>query len=121
MSSTEEQLPLWNLEDLPILRRRKRRKFTLSPAQLARRVEQLEFSLWNEDEMLQLREYVLMRSLATISTDLHSLDTEQDVLDWVHSDSIHPFSFRVCCEAACLDPDELREAVDYTMSRHSKH
>ncbi|EKC7897401.1 hypothetical protein FA341_15280 [Pseudomonas aeruginosa] len=64
------------------------------------------------DEYVEwLREYLLKITLRQI---IHSQVSEQnwrDAMDWILSDEVYPFSFRVCCEAMMCDFEDVRAAT----------
>ena len=68
---------------------------------------------WTDDEMDTLRDRLLEKSLADLvkGRKYRGVSYYQEVLDWVMSDSEHPFSFNVCCTQAGFYPHLVREAV----------
>ena len=73
---------------------------------------------WSEQDILALREGVLLEAVKT-ATGLRKTKRRKDAQDWIADDSLHPFSFRVCCDAIPVDPDELRETLVEYAGRHS--
>lgn len=68
---------------------------------------------WTAEEIRQLREAVLEDVLATLlkAGGRENRDDREEAWEWLLDDSIQPFSFRVCAQAAAVDPDDLRETV----------
>lgn len=66
---------------------------------------------WSDEDIEGLRESLIYQSLAQLSTKRSAEEMKQDIMDWVHSDDMHPFSFIVCCKAIGLDYETLREGV----------
>jgi hypothetical protein len=74
---------------------------------------ELEFQrgLWSEAEVQSLRAGILRKAIKTLAHPRVAPKTRGDLLDWIDSDQIAPFSFRVCCLTEGLDPDRLREML----------
>jgi hypothetical protein len=64
---------------------------------------------WTDELVEQLQAYVLKKSLSLLGDGRVCLKTRTECLDWLLDDSIHPFSFHVCCYAMDVNPLTLRE------------
>ncbi|SEJ60770.1 hypothetical protein SAMN04244579_04897, partial [Azotobacter beijerinckii] len=42
-----------------------------------------------------------------------------EAVEWVMSDEVHPFSFKVCCAALQADHEDVREGVLAIMRKHA--
>lgn len=62
-----------------------------------------------DDYIGWMREYLLELTLRQLVHPQTSEVTWRDGMDWLLSNAIHPFSFRVCCEALLCDFEEIRE------------
>lgn len=72
---------------------------------------------WTDEHILKLMDGLLVETLSVFNEDKTSMDTVKDALDWVMSDDILPFSFVVCCKAAGLDYEDVRQGVLYCLKR----
>ena len=68
------------------------------------------FEPWDESLVLSLREGVLYDALQTVFDGRAMRESRSEALRWILSDGMGPFSYRVCCAAVGVDPDELRES-----------
>lgn len=85
---------------------------------------------WTDDDISGLREFMLNRHLNFILDGRSGKAMASEAWDWVLSEEIHPFSFRVCVEDAalqlglsfgdwiCVDRDEIRE-VFYALAKRA--
>tara|TARA_R110002051_G_scaffold318017_2_gene399818 strand:- start:4459 stop:4887 length:429 start_codon:yes stop_codon:yes gene_type:complete len=64
---------------------------------------------WSVEQVVKMREVLLEDALEALAST-YTTDPD-DYLEWMKSDEIGPFTFRVCCSAAGYDPDELRDAM----------
>jgi len=76
-----------------------------------------EVDEWSDEEILELRSYLLHKTLSILEDGRSCLSVRTESLYWLMSDVIHPFSFRVCCEAEGVDPDRMREGVIHLMKQ----
>ncbi|MBB3105092.1 hypothetical protein [Azomonas macrocytogenes] len=67
------------------------------------------FAETTHDYVEWLREYLLILTLRQIVNRQVSEETWREAMDWLLSDEIHPFSFRVCCQAQLSDHEDIRE------------
>ncbi len=65
---------------------------------------------WSDRDILALREGVLLEAVKT-ATGLSKTARWKEAQAWIADDSLHPFSFCVCCAAIPVNPDELRETL----------
>lgn len=72
---------------------------------------------WSDDEISWIREWLLNRSLAQLKDHRVADHTKQEMMDWVMSDEIHPFSFVICCREAGYSSERLRDGVIHTLCR----
>lgn len=77
----------------------------------------IEVDAWSDDEILELRSYLLHKTLSILEDGRSCLSVRTESLDWLMSDVIHPFSFCVCCEVEGVDPDRMREGVIHLMKQ----
>lgn len=73
-----------------------------------------------DDYVEWLREYLLKITLRQITHSQVSAQNRQEAMDWLLSDEIHPFSFRVCCEALLCDFEDVRDATLAIVAKHRK-
>jgi len=66
---------------------------------------------WGEEEVEVLRYGILKDALHLICDKRNSLRERVDTLVWIEGERDDPFSFKVCCEASGLDPDELHGRI----------
>lgn len=66
---------------------------------------------WTEANVEMLRSKLLVTTVREIADRRTSKKVVTEVWDWILSDEVHPFSFRVCCESSDLDPLKMREAL----------
>lgn len=64
---------------------------------------------WTEEDVEQLQIYVLKKTLSSLQDGRVCLVTRTECLDWLLDDSIHPFSFRICCYAMNVNPIAIRD------------
>ncbi|MFC1381321.1 MAG: hypothetical protein G8D84_21685 [gamma proteobacterium symbiont of Clathrolucina costata] len=74
---------------------------------------------WTDWEIEQLRLYVLKKTLSLFHDRRNCLKARTEALDWLMDDSIHPFSYVVCCEVAGVDPDTMRAMVVDAIKRNN--
>ncbi len=65
---------------------------------------------WSDEAISSLREAVLMDTLRNL-TDGRATTAKAEALEWMLSDDIHPFSFRVCASEMGMDYEEIRIRV----------
>lgn len=73
-----------------------------------------------DDYIDWLREYLLKLTLRQIIHPQVSDKNWREAVDWLLSDEIHPFSFRVCCNASGADHEDVREGTLQIMRKHMK-
>lgn len=66
---------------------------------------------WTEEEVRMLHEWLLVRSLETLSAASRP-DVIQEILGWVNGPIEEPFAFRTCCAVSGYDWEELRDGVN---------
>jgi len=77
---------------------------------------------WTDANIERLRSKLLVTTVREIADRRTSKKVVTEAWDWILSDDVHPFSFRVCCESEDLDPLKMREALVSlyrTLSRRS--
>lgn len=73
------------------------------------------------DEYVEwLREYILKLTLKQIIHSQVSESNRAEALQWAMSDEVHPFSFRVCCDALGVDYEEIREGLLTVIKRQGR-
>lgn len=77
----------------------------------------IEVHGWSDEEIMGLRCYLLHKTLSILEDGRSCLSVRTESLDWLMSDVIHPFSFRVCCVTEGMNPDQMREGVLYIMKQ----
>lgn len=63
---------------------------------------------WSDQEVENLRIWFLRRNIRQIADRRGSKKSAKETWDWISSDEIGPFSFRICAEACDLDWRLLR-------------
>lgn len=71
---------------------------------------------WSDRGILELREVVLSHALRDAVRK-----NDREAQNWIISDEIAPFSFRVCCGVLGLDAEEVRSGVMGIIKRSTKH
>lgn len=71
-----------------------------------------------EEYIEWLREYLLKLTLRQILHPQVSELHRREAVEWVMSDEVHPFSFKVCCAALQADHEDVREGVLAIMRKH---
>lgn len=64
---------------------------------------------WCNDSVDKIRSYLLKKTLAIFSDGRASSSSKAEAFEWLMSEELMPFSFRVCCGIEDLDPDLIRE------------
>lgn len=77
-----------------------------------------EESRWTDDDIERLRIYVFRKTLASLTDGRVCLKVRTESLEWLMDNSIHPFSYLVCCEAMDENPIKLREMVVEILKRN---
>lgn len=127
MENTAMSLPLVDLfgERVVIQRRFNRQSRRPSPVM---RVEQLGFLdiLEMSDEELEairpadefsdefidwLRGYMLTSAFRQVTHSQVSAANRAELMAWIESDALHPFSFSICCMAMEADPEHVRHGL----------
>jgi len=78
---------------------------------------------WSEDDIAKARCVLLTDSINELSDNRTRAETCDEIWEWVASDRIHPFSFRVCVQALCADLGisveitEVRERIRWLVRR----
>lgn len=75
---------------------------------------------WTDEEILDLRQLVLFRAIATIEDGRCSKASRTEALRWIMDDSIHPFSFCTCCQymdEGYVDHEEFRQSLLYRFKK----
>lgn len=71
----------------------------------------------DDDYIDWLRGYLLQMTLRQILHPQVSMQNWWDGVIWMLSDDDHPFSFKICCNAAGADHEEVRQGVRRVMRR----
>jgi len=66
---------------------------------------------WTDAAVDRLRQRLLDDALRRLSRRRTPTRDRQSLMDWVLSDAITPFSFRICAAASGYDADTLRDGV----------
>jgi hypothetical protein len=72
---------------------------------------------WSDTDVQTLRFRLLVDAIRALENPRVGAVTRSGLLDWIASDKITPFSFRVCCIAEGLDPDALRDLLNFRFKR----
>lgn len=126
MENTAIALPLLDLFGEQVIIQR--RSFERSPRRKASPVRAIQMGFLDilemsdaelealrvEDEITEdcvswMREYLLKITLRQIIHPQVSEQNWREAMDWLLSDEIHPFSFRVCCLEMMSDFEDVRE------------
>lgn len=75
---------------------------------------------WTDEDIARLRRGVLKKTLSIFSDGRSCLRARTEALEWLMDDSIHPFSFRICCESIEVDAVSLRDKVLEMLKRRKK-
>lgn len=70
-----------------------------------------------DDYIDWMREYLLKLTMRQLVHPQVSDDNWRDAMAWMMSDEIHPFSFRICCEAMHCDFEDVREATLHIVAK----
>ena len=71
--------------------------------------ERLEWSL---DDVINLKESLLMTSLHQMKDKKSAFDTRVDIRAWMESTDNGGFSFNECCAVCGVEPEELRDELE---------
>ncbi|MGP9797098.1 hypothetical protein ACT3UJ_07035 [Halomonas sp. 86] len=63
---------------------------------------------WTKEDIISMRVHLLVTTLDSLADPRIN---HEEMLEWIKSDELGPFTFYVCCSAAELDPDDLRDAL----------
>ncbi len=85
-------------------------KATVIPFPQMRNDAQANTYEWTAQEISQIREMLLMDSLRNL-TDGRATLVKTEVMDWMMSDELEPFSFRTCASDMGFDYIEIRVRV----------
>ena len=66
---------------------------------------------WTDEDIDMLRAFVFEKTLYPLQDSRASLAARTDSVEWLMDDSMHPFSYIVCCGVMGVDPYEFRELV----------
>lgn len=67
---------------------------------------------WVDEDIEELRQFVLHKTIDVILDGRSSLDVRTEAVEWILDESIHPFSFDVCCRFGVhVDPEIFRRLV----------
>ncbi|RME42314.1 MAG: hypothetical protein D6791_18045 [Chloroflexi bacterium] len=74
---------------------------------------------WSDREVEIMREGLLFASLHDLCDARVAEWTREEIWEWIESDEIHPFSFRVCVAAydASIDVQELRRHIRWLVEK----
>lgn len=72
---------------------------------------------WTDEAIDHLRAELLARTVHTLKDERVSMKAKTDAWCWMFSNSVAPFSYKVCCEAAGVNPAELRQAIQNRLGR----
>ncbi|RYY74419.1 MAG: hypothetical protein EOO52_12710 [Gammaproteobacteria bacterium] len=78
---------------------------------------------WTDEEILDLRQLVLFRAIATIEDGRCSKESRTEALRWIMDDSVQPFSFSTCCQymdEGYVDHEEFRNSLLYRFKKSIK-
>lgn len=75
---------------------------------------------WSDQDVLVLREYLVYHSLGHLNDGRASKIMKDDVLDWIFSEELHPFSFIICCSALELDFTAVRQGITVCLNKMDK-
>jgi hypothetical protein len=89
------------------------------PAQfgLSRDFEHKPGLAWSDTDVQTLRFGLLVHAIKALENPRVGANTRSILLDWIASDETTPFSFRVCCLTEGLDPDTLRDLLNFRFKR----
>lgn len=65
---------------------------------------------WSDDAISNIRERLLMSTLGSL-TDGRAVSAKTEAMEWMLSNEIHPFSFRVCADDMGMSYIEIRDRV----------
>lgn len=138
MENLALQMPVLDLFGEQVIIRQRSSGPRRQPAQfrLVQELEQLAFIdiLGMSDEELEkqrqldgitddyidwLRGFILKRTLRQLLHSQTNEDSKREAYEWLMADDVHPFSFRVCCEAYDSDYTEVRQGVESILRKHA--
>jgi len=70
---------------------------------------------WFEDEVEKMRVGLLITSIRDVCDNRVAEVNREEVWDWINSNEIHAFAFRVCLASydPRIEPDEMRERISW--------
>lgn len=75
---------------------------------------------FDDDEIVELHYALLKGSVSSLIDARTDCDHKDDIHRWVADDSVHPFSFRKCCELEGCDPEIMRMEIDRMVKKFAK-
>jgi hypothetical protein len=93
---------------------------------LAKPEHEIDVEAWTTDDVVSLREFMLWRHVHYVMDRRTSDETIRETWEWILSEDVAPFSFRVCLDSVMrqtgntlpgndsvmtCDPDEIREQI----------
>lgn len=82
------------------------------------REEDIEKSVWTDDDIATLREGILREALHVLLDNRAGMATRRDRWKWIMDDSERPFSFKTCATVCEVHWEELRESLTSLCRRH---
>lgn len=80
-------------------------------------VATLEAVTWTEEEVVTLREGILVNALTSLAKGHMKSEARRELMEWLDSEELEPFSFNVCALNTGRDPEILRAAIHRIMEK----
>lgn len=75
---------------------------------------------WSQEGITLFRKRLLHESLRQLADRRVSIQTRMEIIEWVKSDVIEPFSFVVCVRESGFDVNALRDRLNRLLTRFWK-
>lgn len=79
-----------------------------------------EIPEWTDQGINELRVGILEKMLASVDDQRVNLEARTENFEWIMDNSVGPFTYLVCCEAAGVNPYRLRDELIENINRWNK-
>ena len=90
-----------------------------SPACLST-MDTLEAITWTDEAIASMREGVLVNALTSLAKGHMKSEARRELMEWLDSEELEPFSFNVCALNTGRDPEILRAAIHRILGKKTE-
>lgn len=76
---------------------------------------------WSDEDLVVMREGVLVSALTSLAKGYMKASARRELMEWLDSEELEPFSFNICALATGRDPEILRSAIHRSLSEKNRH